>query len=60
MMPEITIQKIVSQNSVDISTDSKGSIKLEVKVYDDNPDTASARAQAVFDALFVKYSKQMP
>ena len=59
-MEEITIQKVLTQSSVNLATDSKGKIKIDVKVYADTIEEASDGAQEAFDKLKTKYSGQMP
>ncbi len=53
---ESTIQKVLSQPSVEIATGSKGEIKITVKSYDDSIDTACEKAIKIFDLLVKKYT----
>lgn len=44
-------------SSVELSVDSKALVKPVVKVYDTDPDVASAKAQEIFDACVIKYGE---
>jgi spore germination protein YaaH len=44
-----------SQSSVDITQDAKGSIKVTVKAYADDPDVAAQKAMDTFDRVRRKY-----
>lgn len=43
-------------SSVELTVDSKGVVKPTVKVYDQDPDVASAKAQEIFDENVGKYT----
>jgi hypothetical protein len=57
---EETIQKVITQPSVELSTDSKGKVKVVVKAYGESIKESAEDAQEVFDQLLIKYANNMP
>jgi len=52
---EHALEEVIQQSSVELSTDSKGKIKIAVKSYNHDIKQAKTEAETIFDSLVNKY-----
>lgn len=57
METEYTRVETLPIQSVCLSTTAKGTIQIEVKVTDADPDSAERKAVAIFDRLLAQYKE---
>jgi len=57
MNSEYTRVETLPIQSVCLSTTAKGTIQIEVKVTDADPDSAERKAVAIFDRLLAQYKE---